>query len=41
MKFAKCLVVASAIAGMFGTATLAHAASLAVGKKLELKVDPR
>ena len=41
MKFAKCLVVASAIAGMFGAATLAHAASLAVGKKLELKVDPK
>jgi Polyketide cyclase / dehydrase and lipid transport len=41
MKFSKSLVVASAIAVMFGGATLAQAASLAVGKKLELKVDPK
>jgi hypothetical protein len=41
MKFAQSLAVAGTIAGMLGAATLAHAASLAVGKKLELKVDPK
>jgi Polyketide cyclase / dehydrase and lipid transport len=41
MKFAKSLAIAGAIAGVFATASLAEAASLAVGKKLELKVDPK
>ena len=43
MKFAKGVAVASAVAlaGTMATATLAYAASLAVGKKLELKVDPQ
>ncbi len=41
MKFAKSLVIAGAIAGVFAGGSLAEAASLAVGKKLELKVDPK
>jgi hypothetical protein len=40
MKFAQGLVIAGAIAGMLTGAPPAHAASVAVGKKLELKVDP-
>jgi hypothetical protein len=41
MKFAKSLVIAGAIAGVLAATSLAEAASLAVGKKLELKVDPK
>lgn len=40
MKFAQGLVIAGAVAGMLAGASLAQAASLAVGKKLELKVNP-
>jgi Polyketide cyclase / dehydrase and lipid transport len=40
MKFAHGLVIAGVVVGMLGAASLANAASLAVGKKLELKVDP-
>jgi Polyketide cyclase / dehydrase and lipid transport len=45
MKFARGLVAAGGILGsialMLGLATIADAASLAVGKKLELKVNPK
>ena len=43
MKFTKGVAVASAVAlaGSMAVATRAFAASLAVGKKLELKVDPQ
>jgi hypothetical protein len=43
MKFAKGVAVVSAVAlaGTMAAATLAYAASLAVGKKLELRVDPK
>ncbi|MFT3731251.1 MAG: SRPBCC family protein [Hyphomicrobium sp.] len=41
MKFAQGLAIAGAVAGLFGAATMADAASIAVGKKLELKVDPK
>lgn len=41
MKFAKGIVIAGAVAGIFAWGTYAQAASLAVGKKLELKVDPK
>ena len=43
MKFAKGVAATSAVAlaGTMAAATLAFAASLAVGKKLELKVDPQ
>ncbi|CAA2141069.1 SRPBCC family protein [Hyphomicrobium sp. ghe19] len=41
MKFAQGLVIAGAVAGMLVAAPQAFAASLAVGKKLELKVDPK
>lgn len=40
MKFVKALVIAGAAVGLLGTANVASAASLAVGKKLELKIDP-
>jgi len=40
MKFTHGLVLAGAIAGVLAGASLAQAASLAVGKKLEIKVDP-
>lgn len=40
MKFAQGLVIAGAVAGVLAAAPRADAASLAVGKKLELKVDP-
>ncbi|WP_045837833.1 SRPBCC family protein [Hyphomicrobium sp. 99] len=40
MKFVQGLVIAGAVAGMLAAAPLAEAASLAVGKKLELKVNP-
>jgi hypothetical protein len=40
MKFVKTLVIVGAAAGMVFGGTMAQAASLAVGKKLELKVDP-
>jgi hypothetical protein len=43
MKFAQGILVAGAVAlaGTMAAGTLAFAASLAVGKKLELKVDPK
>ncbi len=40
MKFTHGLVLAGTVAGVLAGASLAQAASLAVGKKLELKVDP-
>ncbi|MFA5957921.1 SRPBCC family protein [Hyphomicrobium sp.] len=41
MKFAQGLAIAGAVAGALGVTSFADAASLAVGKKLELKVDPK
>jgi hypothetical protein len=41
MKFAQGLVIAGAVAGTLTAAPHAYAASLAVGKKLELKVDAK
>ena len=43
MKFGHCIAVASAVAlaGSMMSGTIANAASIAVGKKLELKVDPK
>jgi polyketide cyclase/dehydrase/lipid transport protein len=41
MKVVKGLVLAAAIAGVATGTSVANAASLAVGKKLELKVDPK
>lgn len=41
MKFTKGLGVIGALAGVMLTAVAANAASLAVGKKLELKIDPK
>ncbi len=41
MKFAQGLVIAAAIAGVLAATSAVDAASLAVGKKLELKVDPK
>ncbi|RUP10328.1 SRPBCC family protein [Hyphomicrobium sp.] len=40
MKFVQGLVIAGAVAGMLAGASVAQAASIAVGKKLELKVNP-
>jgi hypothetical protein len=41
MKLARSLVISASVAGALGLSTVADAASLAVGKKLELKVDPK
>ncbi len=41
MKFAQGLAIAGAVAGALGVTSVADAASLAVGKKLELKVNPK
>jgi polyketide cyclase/dehydrase/lipid transport protein len=41
MKFVHGLAIAVAAAGLLGMASVAQAASLAVGKKLELKVDSK
>ncbi len=40
MKFVQGLLAAGAVIGLVGAASLADAASVAVGKKLEIKVNP-